>query len=216
MKKILGLTIAALLVMALVGGGTWAYFSDTEQSTANVLTAGTLDLKLTDDNETDQDGVTATWTDSAFNPGSSATGTVTLKNSGTNVADHIEITFANTLANVVTPVEIEAIDDIDISDTMNITVLSYGALDLLAITAGVFDQAEIEAADAAGNADDAITLNELDGVTIDNLTEVPTPSGAATKDFDMTVVLDATTGNGNQGDGVTTVITFAINSHSSQ
>ena len=44
MKKILGLTIAALLVMALVGGGTWAYFSDVETSTGNVFTAGTLDL----------------------------------------------------------------------------------------------------------------------------------------------------------------------------
>lgn len=44
MKKILGLAVAALLVMGLVGGGTWAYFSDTESSTGNVLTAGTLDL----------------------------------------------------------------------------------------------------------------------------------------------------------------------------
>ena len=44
MKKILGLTVAALLVMGLVGGGTWAYFSDVETSTGNILTAGTLDL----------------------------------------------------------------------------------------------------------------------------------------------------------------------------
>ena len=43
MKKILGLTIAALLVMALVGGGTWAYFSDTETGTGSI-TAGTLDI----------------------------------------------------------------------------------------------------------------------------------------------------------------------------
>jgi spore coat-associated protein N len=46
MKKILGLTVAALLVMGLVGGGTWAYFSDTETSGTNVLSAGTLDLTL--------------------------------------------------------------------------------------------------------------------------------------------------------------------------
>lgn len=44
MKKILGLTIAALLVMALVGGGTWAYFSDVEAAT-DILTAGTIDLE---------------------------------------------------------------------------------------------------------------------------------------------------------------------------
>ena len=44
MKKILGLTIAALLVMAMVAGGTYAYFSDTETSTGNIITAGTLNL----------------------------------------------------------------------------------------------------------------------------------------------------------------------------
>ena len=50
MKKILGLTIAALLVMALVGGGTWAYFSDVETSSANIFSAGTLDLNIDGDN----------------------------------------------------------------------------------------------------------------------------------------------------------------------
>jgi predicted ribosomally synthesized peptide with SipW-like signal peptide len=48
MKKIFGLTIAALLVMGLVGGGTWAYFSDPETSTGNYFSAGTLDLDIND------------------------------------------------------------------------------------------------------------------------------------------------------------------------
>jgi len=46
MKKILGLTIAALLVMALVGGGTWAFFSDVESITGSTFSAGTLDLTV--------------------------------------------------------------------------------------------------------------------------------------------------------------------------
>jgi len=46
MKKILGLSVAALLVIAMVGGGTWAFFQDTESSTGNALQAGTLDLTL--------------------------------------------------------------------------------------------------------------------------------------------------------------------------
>jgi predicted ribosomally synthesized peptide with SipW-like signal peptide len=45
-KKILGLSIAALLVLGLVGGGTWAYFSDTETSTGNFFAVGTLDLEV--------------------------------------------------------------------------------------------------------------------------------------------------------------------------
>jgi predicted ribosomally synthesized peptide with SipW-like signal peptide len=50
MKKILGLTVAALMVMGLVGSGTWAYFSDTESVNSNVFSAGTIDLKV-DGNE---------------------------------------------------------------------------------------------------------------------------------------------------------------------
>lgn len=64
MKKILGLTVAALLVMGLVGGGTWAYFSDVETSTGNVLTAGTLNLQVGD-----VDPTTANITVAAMKPG---------------------------------------------------------------------------------------------------------------------------------------------------
>jgi spore coat-associated protein N len=45
MKKILGLTISALLIMAIVGGGTWAYFSDTETVNSSIA-AGRLNLKV--------------------------------------------------------------------------------------------------------------------------------------------------------------------------
>jgi predicted ribosomally synthesized peptide with SipW-like signal peptide len=44
MKKIIGLTIAALLIIGIVGAGTFAYFSDTATSTGNTFTAGTLVL----------------------------------------------------------------------------------------------------------------------------------------------------------------------------
>jgi len=50
MKKLFGLTIAALLIIGMVGGGTWAYFSDTETSSSNQIVAGTLDLTLNDGN----------------------------------------------------------------------------------------------------------------------------------------------------------------------
>lgn len=46
MKRILGLTVAALMVMGLVGGGTWAFFSDPETTTGNTLSAGTLSLSV--------------------------------------------------------------------------------------------------------------------------------------------------------------------------
>jgi predicted ribosomally synthesized peptide with SipW-like signal peptide len=46
MKKIIGLSLTALLIMAAVGNGTWAYFSDIETSQDNNITAGTLDLQV--------------------------------------------------------------------------------------------------------------------------------------------------------------------------
>ncbi len=47
MKKILGLTITSLLIMCIVVEGAWAYFTDIETSSSNVLLAGTLDLSPT-------------------------------------------------------------------------------------------------------------------------------------------------------------------------
>jgi len=55
MKKILGLTIALMLLISMGGIGTWAYFQDTETSTGNVFAAGTPDLKNA--NLTGQSGI---------------------------------------------------------------------------------------------------------------------------------------------------------------
>jgi spore coat-associated protein N len=44
MKKIILSMMTIGLVLAIIGGGTWAYFSDTETSTGNSFTAGTLNL----------------------------------------------------------------------------------------------------------------------------------------------------------------------------
>jgi spore coat-associated protein N len=84
-KKILGLTIAALMVIGLVGGGTWAYFSDVETSTGNVFAAGTLVIGLDNDpGQTPTGNTTATFSSSAaWAPGATANGTLYVYNSGT-------------------------------------------------------------------------------------------------------------------------------------
>lgn len=46
MKKIIGLVIGIAVVVALVGTGTWALFSDTETSEGNQMTAGVIDLEV--------------------------------------------------------------------------------------------------------------------------------------------------------------------------
>jgi len=49
-KKILGLTIAIVLITGLVAVGTFAYFSDTETSANNSFTAGTIDIDVNGEN----------------------------------------------------------------------------------------------------------------------------------------------------------------------
>jgi len=90
MKKILGLTVAALLVMGLVGGGTWAYFTDVETSEDNVFTAGTLNLvpltagsgSCTVDVTAGGENVNGKVVFSLVKPGDSGSITWTLVNSG--------------------------------------------------------------------------------------------------------------------------------------
>ncbi len=89
MKKILGLTVAAMLVMGLVGGGTWAFFSDPESSTGNTLSAGTLDLQLDGG-----DAAVTTLNIATAYPGDSGSGSTTLLNYG-SLAAELDISFGS-------------------------------------------------------------------------------------------------------------------------
>lgn len=46
MKRIIGSSVMIVAVLAVIVGGTGAFFSDTESSTGNVFTAGSIDLKV--------------------------------------------------------------------------------------------------------------------------------------------------------------------------
>ena len=79
--------------MALVGGGTWAYFSDVEQTDTNVLTAGVLDL--TRDGSS---GVTTAFLTLGVNnaaPGDSNTGSTLLKNTAGTMTGELDINLGN-------------------------------------------------------------------------------------------------------------------------
>lgn len=81
----------------LLVGGTYAFFTDQGTSTNNIFSAGTLIMKLSDDNETDQDNVTATWGFVNGVPGTPFSGTLQIKNIGTVSAGTIDFDFSNTV-----------------------------------------------------------------------------------------------------------------------
>ena len=109
MKKILGLTIAALMVMGLVGVGTWAYFSDTETIGDNQFLAGTLDLGLDTTSGQDPVGsISGTFSASDWAPGDTSTATVYVNNEGSIPMTSVNISFANTGVIDGTPVSVDA------------------------------------------------------------------------------------------------------------
>jgi predicted ribosomally synthesized peptide with SipW-like signal peptide len=97
MKKILGLALAAILVMAMVAGGTWAYFNDVEASDTNAITAGKLDITLgTSEYSTDIDNI---------KPGDTHTVTIDVTNAGTLPLDYtVEANLTGTLTAALTKV----------------------------------------------------------------------------------------------------------------
>lgn len=90
MKRHIKKTLVLLLVLglagSLLGGISTALFTDTAQIQSSSFTTGTVDIDLTDDNETDADNLTTTQlTLGAMAPGDQIQPTVgiTVKNTGT-------------------------------------------------------------------------------------------------------------------------------------
>ncbi len=77
MKKIISSLIVVIAVSALTISTTRAYFSDTETSSGNRITAGTLDLDLSGKNEAN-----ALFPDTGILPDETASGTWTVRNAG--------------------------------------------------------------------------------------------------------------------------------------
>jgi predicted ribosomally synthesized peptide with SipW-like signal peptide len=82
-KKMLLSVLIIGVVSLLAGSATWAYFQDTETSDDNTLTAGTLDLTLTN----------APFTLTNKEPGDLGTETQTIQNIG-SLAGELDVTFS--------------------------------------------------------------------------------------------------------------------------
>ncbi len=94
-KKIGGALLGTALGAALIGGGTFAIFTDTATNAQNTFTSGTIDINLTDGTYTGTYHVDIT----DLAPGDSGSKTVTVSNDGTlELRYDITSTLAGALA----------------------------------------------------------------------------------------------------------------------
>jgi predicted ribosomally synthesized peptide with SipW-like signal peptide len=192
MKKILGLTVAALMVMGLVGGGTWAYFSDTETIGDSQFLAGTLDLGLATTNGTNPvDSISATFSTTNFAPGDTKSASIFVNNSGSIAMTSVNMTFSNTAVVNGTPVSVDAGpggDTDNLLKMIKLTDLKFGDIGSPA------DIATYDGHDITQLASDEVALG---------------PLGATTeKELFVEFTFDPTATNGCQGDSANITITF--------
>jgi len=194
----------------MFGSVTFAYFSDIETSTGNTFTAGTLDLKVSDSDETTfKDGVTATWTVSDIKPGDTlGPHSVWLRNFGTVEGDHVEIKCINVVTDPPGPESDTEESTTDMDKAMKIIYLGYNGTNLLSILTDL-------------NSNGIIDLDDFEnwngGEGFDNITPVPAANQAYQTTLTMELQFDPILGdNDYQGDTLTVTILFTLNQHSSQ
>lgn len=218
MKKIL-VSISVIGVVAAVAiGGTIAYFSDTETSTGNTITAGTLELEIRDQNEGFGNGVTATWTAQDVKPGNQYDFTVPfvgLRKLGTINADHLEIADDYKVIEENPCIE----SDTDCQTNLNPDKMAkemiitrckyYDALIINCLT-NLNPDYRIEDKDGDGK----ITFYDLKQDPLDNLP--PVGGSYAFGYFEMGVKFAESAGNDFQGDTFDLTMIFTLNQDASQ
>jgi spore coat-associated protein N len=195
MKKILGLSIVAVIIIATVGVGTFALFSDTETSSANTFVAGTLDLKTGS-----TDGVTGTLGSSSMIPGDSipsdSPAALTLNNTGTLDASSMDISCSYIESDGSAATEFDTnMDADDTAAMMTIITLNYGTTNLLN-----------EISDNNGNG-----VIDLEDFNNDAITGLDGIAAGGSADFEIQIEFNEDAGNDFQNDGIDVTFTFALN-----
>jgi len=173
----------------MTGIGTWAYFSDVETSTSNVLAAGTLDLK-TDD----VDGVSQTLLASNMAPGDTlGPEAIILKNTGSVAGSTLELTFTYVESDSSpNPADMSANATAAI---VELTTLNYDSSNLL------------------GSVSDNNTngYKDIEDLTNTDLSGQSGINASASKNFEIAVQLRGDANKDYQADGIDVTMTFILN-----
>lgn len=216
MKKFLLSVLAALLVLGMMGSA-FAYFQDTETSSGNTFTAGTLDLKISDDNEyPPKDGVSYTWHMDNMVPGVSDVGPwgVSLINTG-SIGNHVEISFSHEIddqPNVPSDTNPHSAPG-DLAKWLQILSMTYDGVTL--VNTHPAPGHTLVDANHNGFIDlEDVTLPD-NSAALDNL-PAPPPNSGGVYSFTMHLLFNGGATNDIQGDTLTTTVTFTLNQDASQ
>ena len=183
-----GLSLALVMVLCMGVSGTLAYITDTQTSTGNLLTAGTLNL-TTDD----ADGVSQTLYALSMSPGDTAGPTaITLKNTGTTDGATLDIAFSYAESdgspNIVNKAALA------VAAIMEVVALSYDGDSLLA-----------SISDTNSNG-----YKDVEELALTSFTGLSGLTASASKEFEIAVRLRSETPNDFQSDGITITMTFTL------
>ena len=227
-KRVLSSVLVIAVVAVMVGGATLAYFTDTETSSGNTFTAGTLDLKVKDGGQNWGDGITtAEWSMSNMVPGvTTAYGSVDLKEVGSLTADHLKITTSYTVTdtpNVESDTNWSTTGN-DFAKYVEITSLTYknDSWHIIydgtswSITGTPIYSPGYQVGDWEVASSDGVPGISLADLAADPLDNLPPPDGLLETRFDMTLKFRSDAGNDLQGDTLNVTLTFILNQDASQ
>ncbi len=206
-SKIALSAISILASLALVGGATFALFSDVATSSDNTFATGTLNLQIDDTDQSATESVTGSIFANNFAPGQSVTSFISLHNPvGSLPIAEVEMT-ADTL---------ETADPDGLSDLRNVLQLAVMVDDSTPDSECTGGASVTSAIDLqVGDNVTPLTLAEFDNGT-DEYDALPGLLAGETKYVCFTVTFDSTAGNTYQGDVVNTTFTFTGNQDVSQ
>lgn len=203
-RKLLGGVATVGAAGATAGVGTMAAWQETVESEDNYVEAGTLDLKISDNDESYGDSVTETFTLDNAKPGDDVSNNFSLKNVGSIEADHVELGFSyeeivgDETGGSTMPDSADGMaKQIEVSD------LTYNGENLL-------EDRDFVDANGNGRIDlDDLTASE-NADNLDNL-RPPPPAGGGTESLFATFLFaDDPDNNDYQGDRVEFTISAAL------
>jgi len=205
-RRALGALLTIGAGSAAAGAGTFALFSDTEESSDNTIQAGTLDLSL---------GSNTLSFSTNLKPGGPGTSdTVTLTNDG-NISDaslDIDVSYDENDATTTADPDID--EDATAAETakaIKVSTLSYGGASISQITG---DTTLNGSSQYLSLHDLANTGQSTDETTPNNIVDLANP-GQGTN-FEIGFKLHENAGNKFQADGLDVTLDFVLNQQDSQ